>query len=172
MRKNVFGKKLKRDKNERTALFKNLMSSLILHERIETTQAKAKAIKPQVEKLVTKALKGGNASMKVLYSSISSVAVNKLVSDIAPRFSTRKGGYTRIINLGNRFGDQAPMVVLEWVEKAKAVTVLKPQSKKLSIRQAQDKSQKVTEKKSVKKETVKKVVTKKTSAKKVKGKAK
>lgn len=167
MRKNVFGKKLKRDKNERTALFKNLMSSLILHERIETTQAKAKAIKPQVEKLVTKALKGGNASMKVLYSSISSVAVNKLVKDIAPRFSTRKGGYTRIINLGNRFGDQAPMVVLEWVEKAKAVTVLQPQSQKLKI-----KSQKVTEKKSVRKEAVKKVVTKKTSAKKVKGKAK
>ena len=134
MRKNVFGKKLKRDKNERTALFKNLMSSLILHERIETTQAKAKAIKPQVEKLVTKALKGGNASMKVIYSSISSVAANKLISDVAPRFSKRQGGYTRIINLGQRLGDQAPMVVLEWTEKAKEVAVVeKPKENKSKI---------------------------------------
>lgn len=148
MRKNVFGKKLKRDKNERTALFKNLMSSLILHERIETTQAKAKAIKPQVEKLVTKALKGGNASMKVIYSSISSVAANKLIKDIAPRFSKRQGGYTRIINLGQRLGDQAPMVILEWVEKAKAVVEVKSQIP--SVRQAQDKSQKAKETKSQK----------------------
>ncbi len=62
MRKNVFGRKLKRDKNERKALFKSLMSALVLNERIKTSEAKAKAIRPEIEKLVTKAKKGGNAA--------------------------------------------------------------------------------------------------------------
>src|ERR1035437_3466861 len=103
MKKNVFGRKLKRDKNERTALFKSLISSLVLNEKIKTTESKAKAIKPEIDKLVTKAKKGGNAARNVLQKSLSQPAVEKMLSQIGPRFSNRAGGYTRIIKLGKRF---------------------------------------------------------------------
>jgi len=124
MKKNVFGRKLKRDRNERKALFKSLMSSLILHEKIETTEAKAKAIKSEIERLVTKAKMGGNAAELVLEKSLSRPAFEKILKEIGPRFSKRQGGYTRLIKLGNRFGDDAPVVILEWVEKASAIAVL------------------------------------------------
>ena len=160
MNKSVFGKKLSRDKNERAALFKNLMSSLILSERIETTQAKAKAIKPQVERLVTKALKGGNASLQIIHSNVTQIAATKLITDIAPRFSKRQGGYTRIIRVGNRLGDESPTVILEWVEKAKTVAVVEEKDIKSKIKA-----------KPAKKAIVKKAV-RKLAPKKVKGKTK
>lgn len=165
MNKKVFGKKLSRDKNERAALFKNLMSSLILSERIETTQAKAKAIQPQVERLVTKALKGGNSSLKIIHASITQNAFNKLIKDIAPRFSKRQGGYTRIIRTGNRLGDESPTVILEWVEKAMAivtsgVTLPKTPSKQPKISIKKSKIKKSVKKSSVKK-SVKKTIKKK-----------
>ena len=164
MNKSVFGKKLSRDKNERAALFKNLMSSLILSERIETTQAKAKAIKPQVERLVTKALKGGNASLKIIHSSVTQIAANKLIKDIAPRFSKRQGGYTRIIRIGNRLGDESPTVILEWVEKAKALVV----SDAISPKTAKPKVKVKPVKKSVVKRPVRKKVVKKSTVRKTK----
>ena len=160
MNKSVFGKKLSRDKNERAALFKNLMSSLILSERIETTQAKAKAIKPQVERLVTKALKGGNASLQIIHSNVTQIAATKLITDIAPRFSKRQGGYTRIIRVGNRLGDESPTVILEWVEKAKTVAVVEEKDIKSKVKA-----------KPAKKAIVKKAV-RKLAPKKVKGKTK
>jgi len=122
MKKNVFGRKFKRDKNERTALFKGLMSSLIVKERIQTTEQKAKAIKAGVDKLVTRAKKNTLRPEEVYGAD----AFKKLKEDIASRFSQRNGGYTRIIRLGKRFGDDASMVVMEWVEQAKAVTVTTP----------------------------------------------
>ncbi len=118
MRKNVFGRKLKRDTNERKALFKNLMSSLILHERIETTEAKAKAIRPMVEKLVTKAKNKGKESKDQLRKYIGASALDKFVLEVAPRFAKRNGGYTRIIKTGFRIKDKASMAIIEWVEKA------------------------------------------------------
>ena len=99
MKKQVFGRHLKRDANERKALFKNLLTSLIIEERIVTTEAKAKAIKGAADKLVTKAKKGGPEAMRILAPDVRYDAVAKLVNTIAPRFTNRQGGYTRIIKL-------------------------------------------------------------------------
>ncbi len=118
MKKSIFGKKLKRDTNERKALFKSLMTSLVLKESIRTTEAKAKAIKPEIDKMVTHAKKGTNASMQKIHGSLSHIALDKFISNVAPRFKDRNGGYTRIIKLGGRVGDEAKMVILEWVEKS------------------------------------------------------
>src|SRR5258708_5096643 len=117
MKKNVFGRKFKRDANERKALFKNLLTSLVLKERIKTTEAKAKAIKGEAEKMVTKAKKGGENAYKLLHPDINQEAVVKLIDVIAPRFEKRQGGYTRIIKIGKRrVSDNAPQVFLEWTE--------------------------------------------------------
>lgn len=118
MKKNVFGRHFKRDANERKALFKNLLTSLVLHERIITSEAKAKAIKSSADKLVTKAKKGGNEAYKALAPDVNYVAVEKLIKQIAPRFMKRDGGYTRIIKIGNRIADNSPEVIMEWTEKA------------------------------------------------------
>src|ERR1035437_7871900 len=110
MKKNVFGRKLSRDKNERHALFISLMSALVMHERIITTEAKAKAIKADVEKLITKAKDGSNAAKLVLKKSLSQNAFDKILKEIAPRFDKKQGGYVRLIKAGKRFGDDAPVV--------------------------------------------------------------
>lgn len=117
MRKNVFGRQLQRDTNERKALFRNLMSELVLHERIKTTEEKAKSIKASVEKLVTKAKKNGISAQAVLSPFLTTNAAHKIVTEIGPRFAKRPGGYTRIVRLENRFSDNASMVIMEWVEK-------------------------------------------------------
>lgn len=122
MRKNIFGRKFKRDTNERTALFKGLLSSLVLKERIKTTEAKAKAIKAEADKIVTRAKKSQAERLSSDY--LTPNAVKKMIYDIAPGFKDRNGGYTRIVRLGNRFSDNASMVVMEWVERAE---VVKPQ---------------------------------------------
>lgn len=121
MRKNVFGRQLKRDKNERKALFKSLLTSLVLYERIQTTEAKAKAIKGDADKLITKARKGGLEAYRLVEPYIASIAVKKLLNIIAPRFVNRQGGYTRIIKVGRRLKDNAAQVILEWTEKAPVV---------------------------------------------------
>jgi len=117
MKKNVFGRRLKRDIKERKALFKSLISSLVLKERIKTTEAKAKAIKGDVDKLITKVKKNENFARRFLTKSLSPVALEKLIRKVVPRFKNRKSGYTRIIRLGKRVSDHAPMVIMEWVEK-------------------------------------------------------
>lgn len=154
MKKNVFGRKLSRDKNERKALFKSLMSSLVLYEKIETTEAKAKAIRPEIEKLVTKAKKGGNAAKLVLEKSLSRPAFDKMIKEIGPRFSKRQGGYVRLIKLGRRFGDDSPVVVIEWVDKAVAIIPSELTKEKTKTKG------KTTDKKPVKKTAVKKAVKK------------
>jgi large subunit ribosomal protein L17 len=122
MRKHIFGRQLQRDINERKALFKSLMSALVVNESIQTTEAKAKSIKGQIEKLVTKALKGGIEVEKDLSAYFSRSVLAKFVKDVAPRFANRPGGYTRIIRLSTRFGDNAKVVILEWVVKAEVVS--------------------------------------------------
>ena len=114
MKKNVFGRQFKRDANERKALFKNLLTSLVMEERIQTTEAKAKAIKAAADKLVTRAKKGGPSAQRFLAPSVNHNAVLKLMNDIAPRFATRQGGYTRIIKTKSRIADNAPQVFMEW----------------------------------------------------------
>jgi len=134
MRKNVFGRRLSRDKNERKALFKSLMSALVLKERIQTTEAKAKAIRPEVEKLVTKAKQGGNAAKLVLQQSLSKDAFEKILNDIAPRFSKKQGGYVRLIKIGKRFGDDAPVAVVEWTEVASAIVPVQTAKKVKAVK--------------------------------------
>lgn len=165
MKKNVFGRKLKRDKNERTALFKSLMSALILNESIKTTEAKAKAIRPQIEKLVTKAKTAEKGSLQVLEKNLSKQAFDKIVKEIGPRFVKRAGGYTRIIKLGERFGDNSPFVLMEWVEKAPVDQVAAPVKKEKKTLLKKDK-------KAVKRPVAKVKDGKKTSAKKQSKKAK
>jgi large subunit ribosomal protein L17 len=160
MRKNVFGRKLKRDKNERKALFKSLMSALVLNERIQTSEAKAKAIRPEVEKLVTKAKKGGNAARLVIEKSLTREAFEKLIKEIAPRFDKRQGGYTRLIKLGERFGDNSPVVVMEWTEVAQAIVPVEVKGAKAEKAKKTEKLEK-TVKKPVVKKTTKKTVAKK-----------
>ncbi len=177
MKKQVFGRQFKRDINERKALFKGLATSLVMHERIETTEEKAKAIKGLVEKLVTKALKNNGSHAESLLSPyLASPAVKKLISDVAPRFANRKGGYTRIIKIGQRFNDNANMVIMEWVEKPviKATALVEKKTKKdKNDEVALDASvgTKTPEKKATKKAAKKEVTKeKKTPAKKTKSK--
>lgn len=125
MKKQVFGRQFKRDANERKALFKNLLTSLVIEERITTTEAKAKAIRSQADKLVTKAKKGGPDAYRNLSPDVRYDAVEKLIKTIAPRFTDRQGGYTRIIKVGNRIADNAPQVVMEWVVRAQPVVATK-----------------------------------------------
>ena len=117
MRKNVYGRKFSRDKNERQALFKGLLSALVLKGRIETTLQKAKAIKPSADKLITKARKGDNLAKRLLEKDLVPPAIDKLMKEVAQRFAKRSGGYTRIIKLGTRFSDNASTALIEWVEQ-------------------------------------------------------
>jgi large subunit ribosomal protein L17 len=112
------GRKLSRNTGHRKALLRNLVRSVILSESIRTTTAKAKETKRVVEKLVTKARVGTLAARRLVHRTVrDQAALAKLFDTIAPRFKTRPGGYTRLIHLQNRPGDNAPMALLEFVEK-------------------------------------------------------
>ncbi|MFD0716706.1 50S ribosomal protein L17 [Paenibacillus sp. GCM10027626] len=117
--------KLGRDASSRKALFRDLVTDLFLYERIQTTEAKAKELRPIAEKLITLAKRGDlharrQAAAFVRRESIEGGqdAIQKLFSDLATRYSERPGGYTRILKLGPRRGDAAPMVYLELVDRA------------------------------------------------------
>src|SRR5437868_7090517 len=111
MRKRLYGRRLSRDTNERKALFRSLATALITHGKIDTTEAKAKAVRPWVEKLVTRARKANPADKRLLFAEIPNDSiVERLVSAVGPAFQSRPGGYTRIIALGPRGGDRAPTV--------------------------------------------------------------
>ena len=117
--------KLGRDSSARKALFRDLVTDLFLYERIETTEAKAKEVLSIAEKLITKAKKGDLHARRQVAAFVrretvdgEKDAIQKLFSDIAPRYAERAGGYTRIMKLGPRRGDSAPMVYLELVDRA------------------------------------------------------
>ena len=111
------GKKLGRDSAHRKALYANLACSLIEHGRIKTTQAKAKAVKPYAEKMITLGRRGDlHARRQALASLRVQDVVHKLFADVAPRMADRPGGYTRIVKIGPRQGDAAAMVFLELVD--------------------------------------------------------
>ncbi len=159
MRKQVFGRKLSRDANERKALLKGLMNDLVLKETLQTTEEKAKSIKGQVEKLVTKAKVKGEAARTLLQPYLTPKAIEKVLTDLAPRFANRPGGYTRIVKLGERFGDNANVAIIEWVEKS---------SKSGSKNQEASTEEKNVEKVEAVVKTEKKNSTKKTAEKPVK----
>ena len=123
MRHNIKGRQLGRDSAHRKSLFRNLIKDLYTHERIVTTEAKARAVRSDAEKLITKAKRGltdgGNrvhAQRQVVAYLNDKPIATKLFDDIAPRYSERPGGYTRMIKVGPRQGDGANMVILELVD--------------------------------------------------------
>lgn len=109
--------KLGRTSQHRDAMLSNMVTSLIQHSRITTTLAKAKAVRPLAEKIVTLGKKGTLHHRRLALAKLGDKsAVKKLFTEIAPRFQERKGGYTRILKLGPRRGDAAPMALIEWVD--------------------------------------------------------
>jgi len=118
MRHRVGGRKLQRTSSHRTALFRNQAAALIKHEQITTTLAKAKELRPYVEKLVTLAKKGGLSNRRLAHSRLmDDVQLVKLFDVIAARYAARNGGYIRIIKAGSRASDAASMAVIEFVDR-------------------------------------------------------
>jgi large subunit ribosomal protein L17 len=122
MRHSVGGRKLNRSTGQRQALFKNLITELFRHRRITTTEAKARAVRAQAEKLITVAKRSLDKESdvherrQVLRTVADKEVLKELFETIAPEYKNRPGGYTRIIKLGPRQGDAAPMAILELVE--------------------------------------------------------
>ena len=118
MRHKVGGRKLQRTSAHRAALFRNMAAALIKHEQITTTTAKAKELRPYVEKLVTLAKKGGLSNRRLAQSRLMDEAqLAKLFDVIAPRYGARNGGYTRVIKAGIRMSDAAALGVIEFVDR-------------------------------------------------------
>src|SRR5256885_6475994 len=114
--------KLGRTADHRKALLANQVCSLIEHERIKTTLAKAKAVRPLAERMVTLGKNGSLHARRTAFAVLrQKTAVKKLFNDIAPRSSSRNGGFTRIVRLGPRKSDSAPIAFIEWVAAAPAV---------------------------------------------------
>jgi len=110
---------------------KNLVTSLIVHERLETTVAKAKELKMLADKMITLGKKGDTAAVRLALKSIQTKeAVGKLFKELAPRFTSRNGGYTRVLKYRNRKGDGAPTAIIEWVESAAAAVAAEPPAEK------------------------------------------
>jgi large subunit ribosomal protein L17 len=118
MRHNKSGRRLGRKTSHREAMFRNMVTSLLNHEKITTTDAKAKEIRSVAEKMITLGKRGDLHSMRLAASYIREKSVvTKLFASIAPRYKDRAGGYTRIIKLGLRHGDTAPVSIIELVEE-------------------------------------------------------
>ena len=118
MRHRVGGRKLQRTSAHRAPLFRNMAAALIKHEQITTTLAKAKELRPYVEKLVTLAKKGGLSNRRLAHARILDDAqLVKLFDVIAPRYADRNGGYTRVIKAGIRSSDAAPIAIIEFVDR-------------------------------------------------------
>ena len=118
MKHNIKHRKLNRTSSHRKALLKNLSNALIKHEQITTTVPKAKELRPFIEKVITLGKKGDLPARRKIISILQDEKMTKKIFDtMAKRYSTRNGGYTRIIKLGNRYGDNAPTAVIEFVDR-------------------------------------------------------
>ena len=121
MKHRIAGRRLDRTTEHRTAMFRNLVTSLFRHERITTTTPKAKEIKRFADRFITLAKQGTQHARRLANRDVRDVEVlNKLFVDLGPRFKDRAGGYTRIIHVGRRAGDAAPMAVIELVDRGTA----------------------------------------------------
>src|SRR3989344_201264 len=116
MRKRNKGRILSRNKSQRKALLKSLMNGLFLHGKIKTTEAKAKELRAVAEKSITRARQNTVFSRRILARVLAPQIVKKLVDEIAPKYKTKPGGYTRIIKLGPRKSDSAKMAIIELVK--------------------------------------------------------
>jgi large subunit ribosomal protein L17 len=119
MRHSVFGQNLGRDTNAKKALIRGLIAALIQRERIETTEAKAKAIKGEIDKLVTLAKKKTNASLNKLNQFFGNGDIVKMLMVVSERFGNRNSGFTRVYKTNIRKGDNAQLVIIEWSDKDK-----------------------------------------------------
>ena len=118
MKHNIKNKKLNKTTSHRKAMFMNMSNALIKHEQITTTLAKAKELRKFIEKIITLGKKGDLLSRRKSISVLQDKNMSKKVFEVlADRYKTRSGGYTRIIKLGNRFGDNAPTAVIEFVDR-------------------------------------------------------
>ncbi|GAB5350546.1 50S ribosomal protein L17 [Qipengyuania sp. 483] len=118
MRHKISGRKLQRKTGHRKALFRNMSAALIKHEQILTTQAKAKELRPYIEKLITLAKRGGLSNRRLAMSKLQDeTQLKKLFEVLAERYSDREGGYTRVIKAGYRGSDAAAMAVIEFVDR-------------------------------------------------------
>ena len=134
MRHKIGYRKLNKTSEHRKALFKNMLNSLIKYEQITTTLPKAKVLKPQADKIITLGKKDNLQNTKILLSKLQDIkSANKVKKTLAKRYESRKGGYTRIIKAGYRYGDKAPLAIIEFVDRdveAKRVDRKKKETKK------------------------------------------
>ena len=118
MRHGMANKKLNRTSEHRKALLKNMLNSLIKYEQIKTTLPKAKFLKPQADKIITLGKKASLHNTKMLVSQLQDIkSANKVKKTLSKRYEKRSGGYTRIIKAGFRYGDNAPMAIIEFVDR-------------------------------------------------------
>ena len=118
MRHNLGYRKLNKTSEHRKALFKNMLNSLIKYEQIITTLPKAKELKPQIDKVITIGKKNDLSNKKILFSKLQNQSsVLKVFNELSKRYSKRKGGYSRVLKAGFRTGDDAPMAVIELVDR-------------------------------------------------------
>ena len=136
MRHKIANRKLNRTSEHRRALFKNMLNSLIKYEQISTTLPKAKELKPLIDKVITLGKKKNLQSKKNLFAELQSkISVDKLSKTLSQRYSNRKGGYSRVVRSGFRFGDDAPMAIIELVDRD-------VQAKKVDVQKKTDETQK------------------------------
>jgi len=150
MRHRLAHRKLNRTSEHRKALFKNMLNSLIKYEQITTTLPKAKELKPQIDKVITLGKKKNLQSKKNLFSKLQNKSsVDKLSNILSSRYEKRKGGYCRVVRAGFRYGDDAPMAIIELVDRdlqAKKVDIKK--KTEVPAKTERESKQKVTDKKS------------------------
>ena len=136
-------KKLNRTSEHRKALLKNMLNSLIKYEQIKTTLPKAKFLKPQADKIITLGKKDSLHNTKILISQLQDIkSANKVKKTLSKRYEKRSGGYTRIVKAGFRYGDNAPLAVIEFVDRDVEA------KRKFKKKKSQDKTAKTEEKKS------------------------
>ena len=132
-------KKLNRTSEHRKALIKNMLNSLIKYEQITTTLPKAKVLKPQADKIITLGKKDNLSNTKTLISKLQDInSTNKVKKTLSKRYENRKGGYTRIIKAGFRYGDNAPMAVIEFVDRDVAAKKVDKKKKEPSKEQKKE----------------------------------
>jgi len=153
MRHSVFGRKLSRTKNERRRLLQGLVRDLLIHGTIKTSLPKAKAARPMIEKLITKAKDGSRASINQIEKVLASKDIERtLLEDAKTRFAGRKSGFTRIIHVGKRLGDATQEVLFQLVDEKVITEIVKPAAEKTKeIKEAVKKPVKKTIRKSIKK---------------------
>ena len=145
MRHNCTGRKLSRDSSHRKALMRNMVTSLLEHERIETTLAKAKALRTYVEPLITKSKEDTTHSRRQVFSYLQNKeAVSELFREVSKKIAERPGGYTRILKTGNREGDNAEMCLIELVDYNVAMLSGKEEGKAKTTRRRRSPAKKKT----------------------------